>query len=120
MTNATRRTAKFIATIWPAGTTGEWGQEVPGVPYTVLCSYLEGGNRTATTIDGTKFQPRLVIWYEETETQPQPDQQKECYVVIGDKTQYSSPSEAGAFIVKSNSLQPWINNSQRPDVELAC
>lgn len=120
MTNATRRTAKFTATIWPQGSTGEWGEEIPGVPYTVLCSYLEGGNRTATASDGTRFQPKLMIWYELTDTQPQPDPQKGCHVAIGDKTQYASPSEAGAFIVKSNSLQPWINPSQKPDVELAC
>lgn len=119
MTNPTRRTAKFTATIWPSGAVDDYGQETAGTPYTVSCSYLEGGNRTATDSSGITFQPKLMIWYELTDSQPRPDPSKECHIAIGDLTAYSY-SEAGAYTVKSNSLQPWVNETQLPDVELAC
>lgn len=120
MTRPTARTAKFTATIWPAGSVDQWGQEVPGIPYTVKCNYLEGGNRTATDASGVQFKPSLIIWYELTDSQPRPDETKQCYVAIGDQTMHSSYSDANAKLIRSNNLQPWKDNSQLPDVELAC
>lgn len=120
MTRATARQSRFTATIWPAGTVNEWGAEVSGVPYTVECCYQEGGNRTATASDGTQFKPMLMIWFELTATQPRPEEDKQCYVAIGDHSLTTNPSAAGAKLIKSNNVTPWLDSSQNPDVELAC
>lgn len=120
MTRSTSRTANHIATIWPADDVDEWGQETQGNPYTVKCSYIEGGDRVATDSSGVQFKPSIMVWYELTDEQPRPDAGKDCYLGIGDLTSFSSPSSAGAKLIRSNNLQPWLNSSQSPDVELAC
>lgn len=94
MSSLARWSYKSVLTIWPPGTTDEFGQPTAGTPYTIMGRWAEGGD-TVTDANGTQFVAMSRYFFEMAADDPLLPH-REGYILRGDHTDKIDPFTAGA------------------------
>lgn len=89
MSSLGRWTYKELVTIWPIGSTDEWGQPSWGSPYTLLCRWTIS-SETMTNADGREFVSRSIYRFELEDGDPKAPE-RGFFIMRGDHTATVEP-----------------------------